>query len=385
MANRFITPSVVAREAITLLASNTVAANLVHRGHAQEFTASKVGDTVSVRRPATFAMDEFDGNSINVQDASESSVPLTLEKHFDISFKVSARDLTLSVNDFAQQLLAPALLEFSEGIDRYLLSKVANVGRVAPDAMDPKAVPTGIGDVAKLREVMTSNRIPRPWNAVVSPTYETNLLSINSFVEADKRGNTDAMREASLGRVMGIDWYMGQNVDTSVFTPGVESTGTVAVNGAFAKGDTSIDFDGGDVSTSVVAGDRVRFADGTMYAVATGATGATGTITLVEPLRADLADDSSIEIVGGSGAGGDAYSVQGALFHPNAFTLATVPLSLPMGGGVEADFVNYNGFGIRVTIGYDNDKKSDVVSLDMLCGARLIDGNLAAALIQDEA
>jgi len=100
MANTLVTPSVIAREALLLLESNMVFGNLVFRGHQTDFTGAKVGDTIQVRGPATFTADEYDGAALTIQDATESSVALTLEKHFDVSFKVSDREMTLSIEDF---------------------------------------------------------------------------------------------------------------------------------------------------------------------------------------------------------------------------------------------------------------------------------------------
>ncbi len=387
MPNTFITPSVIGREALMLLESNMVAANLVFRDHQTVFTGAKVGDTISIRRPATFTADEYDGATLTVQDATESTVPLVLEKHFDVSFEVSQKEMTLNIEAFNEQLLAPAMLAIAEAVDSYVLSQFNKFGSVAPDNLDPQAAPSSIATVANLREVMTSGKIPQPWNGIVSPTYETSLLSIASFVEADKRGDEGtALREASLGRVMGMNWFMGQNVDTATVTPGRDTEGTQPVtDAAYSKGATSIGYDTGGANTEVKTGDRIQFADGTMYSVKTGASaGATGTIVLEEPLRADVADGSTIFIVGGAGAGGDTYNVQGGLFHPNAIALAVVPLELPL-SAQNASYVQDRGMGLRIVYDYDKDKKSDVVSVDILVGSDMIDGNLGAALVQDVA
>ena len=51
MANTFLTPSVVAREALMVLENNLVMANLVHRDYSDEFV--QVGDTVTIRKPSS--------------------------------------------------------------------------------------------------------------------------------------------------------------------------------------------------------------------------------------------------------------------------------------------------------------------------------------------
>lgn len=43
-------------------------------------------------------------------------------------------------------------------------------------------------------------------------------------------------------------------------------------------------------------------------------------------------------------------------------------------------FVNYDGFGLRVVYGYDITKKTDTISIDMLCGVKTLDKTLAVKL-----
>ena len=74
MPNMFLTPSVIGREALMILENQLVATQLFHRGHTEEFTGAKVGDTITVRGPASFTAQEFT-SSITVQDATESSLP----------------------------------------------------------------------------------------------------------------------------------------------------------------------------------------------------------------------------------------------------------------------------------------------------------------------
>ena len=47
MANTFLTPDIIAREALMVLRNNAVMANLVHRDYSSEFVAG-VGDTITI-------------------------------------------------------------------------------------------------------------------------------------------------------------------------------------------------------------------------------------------------------------------------------------------------------------------------------------------------
>ena len=115
MANTFLTPDIIAREALMVLRNNAVMANLVHRDYSDEFVAG-VGDTITVRKPAKFTAKEYNG-SIDVQDATEGSVAVKMDKHLDVSFAVTSKQMTQDIKDFSEQLLVPAMQAFADKID----------------------------------------------------------------------------------------------------------------------------------------------------------------------------------------------------------------------------------------------------------------------------
>ena len=119
MANNFLTPDIIAREALMVLRNNAVMSQLVYRDYSDDFVGA-VGDTITVRKPASFTVNEFT-DTITVQDATEDSVLVKMDKHLDVSFKVTARQLSMEISDFSQQLLVPAMQAFADKIDQYLI------------------------------------------------------------------------------------------------------------------------------------------------------------------------------------------------------------------------------------------------------------------------
>lgn len=281
MANTFLTPDIIAREALMVLRNNAVMANLVHRDYSNEFV-SGVGDTITIRKPATFTAKEFAG-TIEVQDAAETGVPVKMDKHLDVSFAVTAKQLSMDIKDFSAQLLVPAMQAFADKVDQYLLGLKADVTATVPatDAVQD--------DVVDARSKLTKAAAPLTDRRFVYGTdMEAKLLKTDLFVSAEKVGDEGtALREASLGRKFGMDFYVDQNADT---------------------------------------------------------------------------------------AGVDAMA-----FHKNAFALVTRPLALPM-GAANAEIVDYDGFGLRVVMGYDIEKKTDTISIDMVCGVKTLDAKLAALI-----
>src|SRR4051812_34529085 len=101
MAHTFISPTVIAQRALATLYNSTLLAGLVYRDYDAAF-AGKVGDTVNVRKPATFEAKVFDrAVGIELQDARETSFPVVLDTILDVSFPVTSEELTLEIDDFA--------------------------------------------------------------------------------------------------------------------------------------------------------------------------------------------------------------------------------------------------------------------------------------------
>ena len=75
MANTFLTPQVIAVEALLILVSNLVYRDLVHTDFDKEFGA-KVGDTVNVHKRTPLKSTNWNGSTISVQDITEEAVPV---------------------------------------------------------------------------------------------------------------------------------------------------------------------------------------------------------------------------------------------------------------------------------------------------------------------
>ena len=122
MSNNFLTPSIIAREALMILQANMVMAGLVYRPYEKEFGPAKVGNEITIPSPATFEAKEF-STTIEIQNANELGVSLTLEKHFDVSLAVTSVDWTLKLDDFSRRIVTPAMAAIAQAIDSYVLSK----------------------------------------------------------------------------------------------------------------------------------------------------------------------------------------------------------------------------------------------------------------------
>ena len=209
MPNVFLTPDIIAREALMVLRNNAVMANLVHRDYSSEFVAG-VGDTITIRKPATFEAKEYAG-SITVQDANETGVPVKMDKHLDVSFAVTSKQLSMDIEDFSKQLLVPAMQAFADKVDQYLLGLKSDITNKVPATASIK------DDVVDARGYLTKSAAPLTERRFVyGSDTETKLLKTDLFISAEKVGDEGtALREASLGRKFGMDFYVDQNADTA--------------------------------------------------------------------------------------------------------------------------------------------------------------------------
>lgn len=219
MANTLITPSVIAREALANLYANAVAPQLVHRDFDSEFQGKR-GDTITVRRPAQFTADEFAG-TINVQNANEGSVTVTLDTLLDVSFEVTSRELTLEIDEFSSRFIVPAMEAIVQGLDTRIIAALSAAGlaTVGVEGTTPTD-PTILVDAAK---VLNDNKVPMAnRKALLSTGTAAELLKDPLFHQADQRGDTIGLQEATVGRKFGFDTFQDQNItdgDSYAFHP----------------------------------------------------------------------------------------------------------------------------------------------------------------------
>ncbi len=373
MANTFLTPSIIAKEAMMQLYANCVMAGLVHRDYSSEFVAG-IGDTVTIRKPATFEAKEFDRTSgIEIQDAVEGSDTIKLDKLLDVSFEVTTEQLTMDIASFSAQLLQPAMQSFAQKIDLYLLGLYKDIPYTSGTAGTP---PADISDITDARQILSDNLVPlQNRRLVIDPTAENGFLQIPTFHEAGKVGDSGtALREASLGRKFGFDIYTDQNVLTH--TAGTLSAGSGKPKAAAAsKGDTTLTISATSLTGTLVLGD-ILTVGGNSYVVTESANAASNAVTakIAPAVIADIAANAEVTVT--------ASHTANLAFHRNAFALVTRPLALPKGlGNDQKALVSYDGFGLRVIYDYNSQYKKDVISIDMLCGVKTLNPLLAVRMM----
>lgn len=363
MANTILTPDIIAKEAMVSLQNNLVAANLVHRDYSDEFV--NVGDTITVRKPATFSAKNFNG-SITRQDITEGSVPVAIDRHRDVSFAVSSKELTLDIADFSARFISPAMRAIAQAIDADIMNEVANVSQFITAKNG-----TDLEDIANLAKTLDIAKVPMDQRRLVlHPDHKYRYALKDNLSKVAYAGNGETLRNAELGRIYGFDTYMDQNAPASLAaTPGTATafkvTGTANSNKVTLANVTP-------ATATFKVGDTFIL-DGYMYRITKETAAVGGTIADVE------IDQPLVKQYNTA----DAYivnKVHSLAFHRNAIALVTRPLALPMGAS-NAAIVSDNGFGVRVVYGYNQDTKTDTISLDVIYGIKTLDNTMAVKLL----
>lgn len=370
MSNFFVTPQVIARQALPFLASNLVMPGLVHNDFANDFAVG-VGDTVRVRKPVVLQAQMFDPSSgTSAQDVNEGYVDVKLDKLATIDVEFTAIQSETSIDDLNRVFVQPAAIALAEQINTDGLALVKDVHNAIGTV---GTTPDGLDDFANAARVLNEAKAPLTDRyGVWDPYANAEFQQLGDLVNAEKCGSTEALRAGSIGKVFGLENYMAQSVYKA---PKATGAGTVLVDhtNGYAAGTKEIHVDG--VTTALAANDLLKIGD-YYYTVASVGTLSTADqdITLTMGLVKAVADNASVTIVTASSA-----ATCNMVFHRNAFAFVTRPLSTP--AGVESYTTSYNGLSLRVTRGYNMQYKKDMLSMDVLYGYKTINPELACRVL----
>jgi len=236
--NTAFIPELWASEGLAILQENMVIANLVHRDFENEIR--QFGDVVNTRRPGTFQIRrKADGDPLQNQDASATNVKVPLDQWFYTSFTIKDGEASKSFQDLVDIYLRPGMMTIARSVDRAVLGRVhafltpalANGG---PSGRVGRLLNLSCQNskdyVLEAREQLNINKAPLEGrNLVLAPVSETALLKNELFIAAQMRGDFGtALESATLGRILGFDTYMDQNVNSpSLANADADTTGTV--------------------------------------------------------------------------------------------------------------------------------------------------------------
>lgn len=399
MANTALTASIIAREALVMLENQLGILNTLYRAHEDEFAKSvngyRVGDSISIRRPADFTVRT--GATASIQDVIEGSVTLQVSQQVGVDFQFTSTELTMKIEDLSERVIRPAMSTIVNEIARDCFSQFYQA--VYEWVGTPGQTVDAFSDFAKAPERLDIMAVPQDnRQAGMHPTDYWGLIGAQTslFVQDIAR---PAFREGAMGNVAGLDTYMSQVLPTHTVTAATamnipsgavsydtaKNTWTQTVAATGITGATAT-LNAGDVFTlpnTFKVNPKTKVSTGVLqqFVITTSVTasGGNATVTFAPPMITSGPHQTVTASTGGAatfvGTASTAYR-QNLAYHKNAFALAVVPMDLPPGAyGAARD--TYKGFSARVIPFYDGTNDISKWRLDILYGRRTIDPRLA--------
>lgn len=270
------------QEGVLILEENMVMAGLVHRDF--NFEVAQFGDVVNTRKPGEFNISrKTDADNIVTQDASSTNIQVTLDQHFYTSFVIKDGEASKSFQDLVDIYLTPGMQSIARSADRAILGRVHELLGLNIDRVGRLNALTGSNasdTILDAREVMNNKNAHMDGrNLVLSPSSETAMLKTDLFLSSERRGDGGtALENARLGRILGFDTFMDQNVNSLTDTNTEIQTGTVTdVQPAGEGGSQTVVVSGHEV----VAGEYVSMFGNDQPTFATASTTGAGDTTAI--------------------------------------------------------------------------------------------------------
>ncbi len=406
MANSILTPSIITKEALRILHAQSNFLTKINRQYDSRFAVNgaKIGTNLDVRLPNKFTVRT--GSTYSAQDMVERKVSLPVATIKGVDCTITDTELTMSLNDFSEQFLKPAMTQLASDIEYNAMLSMY------------KSVPNAVGTVSTQIDYKKFQQAGQRLTENLAPSSDrTFLLNPSSRVEfsdavkglfQSSSNIEDQYREGVVGRTGGFDVF--ENTMIPVHTTGTYG-GTPLTNGA-TQGSTgasnayvatsSIVTDGWTSGgTSLKAGDIVTFAGcydvhpetkvstGVLkkFVIVSDVSDTTGAITMtVSPgviaggayqnCSNRIADNSAITVLGTSAT---AYG-QNLAFHKDAFTFVSADLDIPKGVDMAAR-ERFGNISMRFVRWFDGDAGEWKSRFDILHGMAALYPELACRLV----
>lgn len=344
------------------------------------------GDTINIRRPSDFSVNDAPSTA---QDLKTETVQVTLDFWKEVKFKLTDKELAFTGDRIIRDHIRPAAVALAEDLD----ARLFNLFKGVANYVDLNAVASvDVSDITDVRQALQDAEAPIFQSDQmfygIDPRLENAFLQLTAFSQQQGAGDPGINTQVtgSLGRKYGFDIFSTQNVPT--FTGGsISATAGAEVNGAVAKGDTTIniddataltgDLDEGDIITVTTGGVAYNYV---VTADVTAAANAAA-VSISPPARVAHADNDSVTFKQGAG------EKQNMAFHRQAFALVMAPLPGSemlnrLGANVAVISDPLSGLSVRSRMFYDGNASEVYVALDILYGLKVLTPDLAVRAFQ---
>jgi hypothetical protein len=411
MSNSLLTNDVIAKECLMSLKSNLVFTRNSSREYSSEYAkkGAKIGNTFNIRKPSRYEVTE--GRTLNIQDSQDQSVALTVDKQYHVGMAFSQDDRTLSVDEFRERYIDPAMIALAHKIDSSFYAAMYKQVFSSVGVPSATAFPSTLKGFLQAKAKMELLGAPaKQVSAIVDPLVQAELVDglkglfqssekISSQYETGLMGIAAGCKFASSASVAkhtigAVDGACA--VKTTISTQGaaavaVKTITTASITGAYKAGDV-ITFGGVYAVHPQTRQSTGQLAQFTVLADANASSNEVASLTF-SPAMYSTGQYQNVDSLpqvnalvkvfnGTSSAYSSIVAPQNLVFHKEAFALGSVDLELPDGGVKASRAVDEDaGLSLTMTQQFDITNYRQITRIDWLGGWKCIYPELACRVV----
>ena len=394
MANSLLTINMITAQAVLIFKNSNAFMQNLDTQYDSSFaiTGAKIGNALRIRLPLDYTV--TDGPGLSAQDSVEQSIslPLATQRHVDLSF--SSAEQTLSVDDYAERFLLPAMNNLAgniaanimAGSDGGVCNAVSNF-----DGSNNVLTPT-LTEVSLGRAALVNNSAPNlDRKFVLAPNTMARLQSSLSGLLNPASDISKQYRDGVVYSAVGFTWMEDQTTlhhttgsyNGLATVSGANQTGTsltvTAISGTIAQGDIILLGSVNAVNRVTKQSLQTQRQFVVTAAVASGATSipiypaiVPGGSGYVPSTGQNSQQYQTVDVSPANGAAVTTYYNASATFTkniqfaPQAITMVTADLEKPP--MVECSRKEYDGVSMRVLRAYVPGTDQTVCRSDVLFG-----------------
>lgn len=386
--NTLLSPTSVTREALRVLHQKLNFVGSITREYDDSFSrqGAKIGDTLKVRLPNQYTVRS--GADLAAQDTAETSVDLKVDNQKGVDLNFTSVDLTLSLDDFSERILEPAMSVLAATIEADAMSMYRKVW----NQVDNQGSPATFAKVLQGRKILVDNLAPLAGRTCNLNTQDNvDLVDALKGLFNDRATISRQHREGFMGRTAGFD-FMENTLWPSHVRGGAAAAGFL-INGANQTGAT-LTVDGS--ATAPIEGDvftiqgvyrvhpETKATTGILQQFVVGPAASATSWSIAPAIvtsgaRQNVsnapADNAPVAI---SGAASTPHGISMA-YHKSAFAFASADMVMPRGVDFAAREV-FDGVSMRIVRQYDINSDKFPCRLDVLYGYKALRPQLACRL-----
>lgn len=397
MSNTILTPTAVTRKALMILHQKLNFVGSITRDYDDSFAkaGARIGDTLKIRLPNQYVVRS--GATLTTQDTTESSVSLQVATQKGVDLNFTSVDLTLSLDDFAERILDPAMSVLAANIESDAMSMFKDVYQSVWNGASAATYNKVLDGRVLLQNALTptSKR-----TANLNSQDMADIVKDTKTLFNDQSSIAKQFKEGYVGRAAGFDFM--ENTMWPNFTRGAGNTAyttdtrtsALATDGTAYSSITVASGSGalkqGDVFTignCFRVHPETKVSTGVLHQFVCTADQTSGTTTIAfspSIVLGGAKQNCSIPTTSATAAIsflGTASTAVGTsmLYQEGAFAFATADLIMPKGVDFSAREV-FDGISMRIVRQYDINNDKFPARLDVLYGYKTIRPQLAARL-----